>query len=118
MQIQRILVALFLFLAIPLVQAEKPSTDESKPADQEESHGAHAHDDHADHGAGLTPHAPVIFKLGPIQITNSMFVTIIVGLGIILVAQLATRNVKLIPSGLQNFVAGDSYRDFFARGIS
>ncbi len=107
MQIQRILVALFLFLAIPLAQAEKPSTDETKPKSQQESHGASAHDDHGDHGdhgAGLTPHAPVIFKWGPIQITNSMFVTIIVGLGIILVAQLATRNVKLIPSGLQNFV--------------
>lgn len=54
--------------------------------------------------AGLSPHAPVVVELGPIKITNSMVVTIIVALGIILVAQLATRNVQLIPSGLQNFV--------------
>ena len=33
-----------------------------------------------------------------------LVVSIIVALGIILVAQLATRNVQLIPSGLQNFV--------------
>lgn len=54
--------------------------------------------------AGLSPDAPVVVELGPIKITNSMVVTIIVALGIILVAQLATRNVQLIPSGLQNFV--------------
>ena len=54
--------------------------------------------------AGLSPDAPVVVELGPIKITNSMVGTIIVALGIILVAQLATRNVQLIPSGLQNFV--------------
>ena len=54
--------------------------------------------------AGLSPDAPVVVELGPVKITNSMVVTIIVALGIILVAQLATRNVQLIPSGLQNFV--------------
>ena len=54
--------------------------------------------------AGLSPDAPVVVDLGPLKITNSMVVTIIVALGIILVAQLATRNVQLIPSGLQNFV--------------
>ena len=37
-------------------------------------------------------------------ITNSMVVTWIVALGLILVAQIATKKPKLVPSGLQNFV--------------
>jgi F-type H+-transporting ATPase subunit a len=107
MQMQRILVALFLFLAIPLALAEKPSSDENKSVSHEEGHSASTHgehDEHAEHTEGLSANAPVIFELGPLQITNSMFVTMIVALVIILVAQLATRNVQLIPSGLQNFV--------------
>ena len=104
---QRILVALFLFLAIPLALADKPSSDENTPVSQEEGHSASAHgedNEHAEHAEGLSANAPVIFKLGPLQITNSMFVTMIVALGIIIVAQLATRKVQLIPAGLQNFV--------------
>ena len=37
-------------------------------------------------------------------ITNSMVVTWIVALGLILVAQIATKKPKLVPSGLQNLV--------------
>ena len=113
MQMQRILVALFLFLAIPLALADKNKTGSHKEGDLAPTH--------AERGEGLSPHAPVLFygigghaptdkndpstaKYGPLAMTNSMLVTIIVALGIILVAQLATRNVKLIPSGLQNFV--------------
>jgi len=36
-------------------------------------------------------------------VTNSMIVTWIVGLGLIVFAQLATRNMKEVPSGAQNF---------------
>lgn len=36
-------------------------------------------------------------------ITNSMVVTWIVAVGLIILAQLATRNIKPVPSGLQNF---------------
>jgi F-type H+-transporting ATPase subunit a len=36
-------------------------------------------------------------------ITNSMVVTWIVAAGLIILAQLATRNIKPVPSGLQNF---------------
>ncbi|MDC0218380.1 F0F1 ATP synthase subunit A [Verrucomicrobia bacterium] len=107
MQMQRILVALFLFLAIPLAQAEKPSSDENKSESHEAGHSASTHgddDEHAGHAEGLSANAPVIFKLGPLQITNSMFVTMIVALGIIIIAQMATSNIQLIPSGLQNFV--------------
>jgi F-type H+-transporting ATPase subunit a len=52
---------------------------------------------------GLPPAAVKVFHLGPLAITNSMVITWIVALGLIAFAQLATRNVQLIPSGLQNF---------------
>jgi F-type H+-transporting ATPase subunit a len=52
---------------------------------------------------GLPPAAPV-FDLGPIQFTSSMVVTWVVAALLILLAQLATRNVQLVPQGLQNFV--------------
>ena len=52
----------------------------------------------------LPLHAEEIFHIGPIVITNSMFMVWIVAAFIIVVAQLATRSIKLIPSGLQNFV--------------
>ncbi len=57
---------------------------------------------HAEHH-GLTPDAPV-FQVGPVQFTNSMLVTWIVAALLILVAQLATRKVQMVPTGLQNFV--------------
>ncbi len=52
---------------------------------------------------GLPPAAPV-FQVGPILFTSSMLVTWIVAAVLILVAQLATRKVRLVPQGLQNFV--------------
>ena len=52
---------------------------------------------------GLTPKAPV-FNLGPLQFTSSTVITWIVAALLIVLAQLSTRKVELIPSGLQNFV--------------
>lgn len=57
---------------------------------------------------GAHDHLPVnaeeIFRVGPFIISNSMLMIWIVAAVIILVAQLATRNIQMIPSGLQNFV--------------
>src|SRR6266496_2143904 len=44
-----------------------------------------------------------IFEIGKFAITNSMLVTWIVAAGIIVFAQIATQNIKPIPSGIQNF---------------
>ncbi len=44
-----------------------------------------------------------LVHIGKFAITNSMLVTWIVAAGIIVFAQLATRKIKPIPSGLQNF---------------
>jgi F-type H+-transporting ATPase subunit a len=48
--------------------------------------------------------APVLLKVGPVPVTNSMVVTWIVAIGIIVFAQVATRNMKEVPDGEQNFV--------------
>jgi F-type H+-transporting ATPase subunit a len=44
-----------------------------------------------------------LVHIGKFAITNSMLVTWIVAAGIIVLAQLATRNIKPVPSGAQNF---------------
>jgi F-type H+-transporting ATPase subunit a len=44
-----------------------------------------------------------LVHIGKFAITNSMLVTWIVAAGIIVFAQLATRRIKPIPSGIQNF---------------
>jgi F-type H+-transporting ATPase subunit a len=45
----------------------------------------------------------VLFQIGKLAITNSMLVTWIVAAGIIVCAQAATRTIKSVPSGAQNF---------------
>lgn len=45
----------------------------------------------------------MIFHIGKFTVTNSMLVTWIVAAGIIFFAQSATRNIKQIPTGKQNF---------------
>lgn len=52
---------------------------------------------------GLPPGAADIGHLGPLPITNSMLVTWIVALFLILFARFATRQMAAVPSGAQNF---------------
>jgi F-type H+-transporting ATPase subunit a len=52
---------------------------------------------------GLPPAAPTIFNIGPFPVTNSMLVTWIVAIGVIVFAQYATREMKEVPDGAQNF---------------
>ena len=51
---------------------------------------------------GMTLNAPR-FQLGPVMVTNSMLVTWIVAIGIIVFARLSTREMKWVPEGAQNF---------------
>lgn len=53
-------------------------------------------------GAGLPTAAPS-FKIGPLEVNNSMILTWAVALGLIIFAQIATRNIKQVPEGAQNF---------------
>jgi F-type H+-transporting ATPase subunit a len=52
----------------------------------------------------LPAYAEEIFHLGPFVVTNSMLMVWIVAAFIIVVAQLSTRSLKLVPTGLQNVV--------------
>ncbi|MBM3823166.1 MAG: F0F1 ATP synthase subunit A [Verrucomicrobia bacterium] len=51
---------------------------------------------------GLPPDAPRI-KLGPFTVTNSMILTWVVAVFLIVFAQMATRNIQAVPAGAQNF---------------
>jgi F-type H+-transporting ATPase subunit a len=63
----------------------------------------------AEHGAAAAEHEGLplkpteIGRIGPFPITNSMVVTWIVALALIIFAQVATRNIKAVPDGAQNF---------------
>ena len=52
---------------------------------------------------GIPAHAVEIGRIGSFPITNSMIVTWAVALGLIIFAQIATRKMKDVPSGAQNF---------------
>src|SRR6266576_4987339 len=52
---------------------------------------------------GLPSAAVRLFNVGPLPVTNSMLVTWIVALGLIIFAQAAMRNVQVVPGGAQNF---------------
>ena len=58
-------------------------------------------------GAEVEPAVPLkpaeLVRIGKFAITNSMLVTWIVAAAIIVFAQLATRKIKAVPSGAQNF---------------
>lgn len=47
--------------------------------------------------------SPALFKVGPLVVTSSILVTWLVAIAIIVFAQFATRNIKEIPDGAQNF---------------
>jgi F-type H+-transporting ATPase subunit a len=52
---------------------------------------------------GLTQGANEIVRLFGLPITNSMVVTWITALGLIVLARIATRHIEAVPSGIQNF---------------
>jgi len=52
---------------------------------------------------GLSEAAVPLFNLGPLPVTNSMVVTWVVALGLIGFARYATRQIRPVPDGAQNF---------------
>lgn len=51
----------------------------------------------------LSLKAVPLFQIGDFSVTNSMLVSWVVALGVIIFAQLATRKIRTIPGGAQNF---------------
>jgi F-type H+-transporting ATPase subunit a len=76
------------------------------------SHGAEA--GHESGVPGLPSAAPVLLDLGFLKITNAMVYTWAVAIALIAFAQAATRNIRAVPEGLQNFWEWivESLRDF------
>jgi F-type H+-transporting ATPase subunit a len=81
-----------------LSMVARAADDDVPHVDAAAPHGEHAEHEHH----GLTPDAPLI-DLGIFKVTNSMIVTWIVAIGIIAFAQYATRRIKDVPEGAQNF---------------
>ena len=92
-------------MPIPALFAASETSGTSAESSQNHSTKAHSDEDsHAGGHHGLPPNAVILKKIGPFAITNSMVVTWIVAFGLIAFAQIATKNAKLVPTGLQNFV--------------
>ena len=100
------IIAFFLvFASVSGFAAESHGEDtHSASAEDVAAHVEHGDDEHAEGGHhGLPPNAVPLFKIGPFWVTNSMIATWIVAALIILMSQLAAKDAKLIPSGMQNF---------------
>jgi F-type H+-transporting ATPase subunit a len=104
-----IFAAVFLFIAAFSMNAANPVHPESGAETLENTNhavtSAHAADAaHAEHEQHTLPLHPVeVFNIAGFPITNSIVVTWIVALTLIVFAQIATRNIKRIPEGAQNF---------------
>jgi F-type H+-transporting ATPase subunit a len=108
MRLIKFILTAVLFVALPGMVLGVATTPETNPGAAhvatEAAPTSHAAEPtaHAEHH-GLPANAVKVFNLGPLPITNSMVVTILVTLGIVIFAQLVSRNVTAIPGGLQNF---------------
>lgn len=101
MQIFRILLVVAAFCVLPLssLSAEHGAANHATAA---AAHGDATKAPAAEHH-GLPLYAVPVFKIGGFHITNSMMVSWVVALFLIVFAQMATRNIKRVPQGAQNF---------------
>jgi F-type H+-transporting ATPase subunit a len=104
--------ALLLFLAIfaGLGTGVLFAQDASSPPPSATSSGSAGKSNQAENAArpeleeeGLTQEANEIARLFGLPITNSMIVTWITALGLIVLARIATRHIQPVPTGIQNF---------------
>jgi F-type H+-transporting ATPase subunit a len=79
-------------VSVPAFAAEGPA----HPATVEAAHGAEAHQ-------GLPTASPEVFHIGPLPVTSSMIGTWIVAIAVLLFARYATKQMKEVPDGAQNF---------------
>ncbi len=86
------------FLLILLVAAFFAGAGFATPAFGAETAHAPAAEEHH-----LPLKPDILFSVGPLAVTNSMVVTWVVALGLLICAQLATRKITPVPTGLQNF---------------
>ncbi len=65
---------------------------------------AHQTTEHTDSAHEIVLAPETLFNIGPLPVTNTLFVSWIVMAFLITLAILSTRKIKAVPSGLQNFV--------------
>lgn len=108
MRFLRLFLAVLLIAGAPMVGmcAEEPvASAATNAADHGHAEGAAGHDATEGHGEhhGLPANPVTVFEFGPIAITNSMIITVLVTVLIVGFAQVVSRNVRPIPRGAQNF---------------
>ena len=96
--LRTILVSLFL---LETALAARGAETELRAAPEKAVEAAKAPGASEEHG--LPPKAVEIGRIGAFPITNSMLVSWLVAVGLIVFAQLATRKMKEVPAGAQNF---------------
>src|ERR1051325_1853059 len=91
-----------LLVSLPL--ASKAADVPEKAAGHAAAAVAHAPEHGGESGEhhGLPAAAPRI-RIGPLSLTNSMIMTWLVALALIVFVQVATKNIKSVPEGAQNF---------------
>ncbi len=96
MQVIKAILAALLLAALPLA---------SLAAEAEAAHAAAApgHTEAAAEEHGLPSAAVDLFHVGPLAVTNSMLVSWVVAIALIVFAQIATRQIRAVPTGAQNF---------------
>lgn len=90
------LLLLALTSAEVVLGADDSSSTSVAPAASPVSHASDAHH-------GLPSAAPDVARIGPLPVSNSMVMTWLVAAAIILFARRATRKIKDVPEGAQNF---------------
>jgi len=90
--------------AVPAAVGEAAQSASAAVGEAAKAVGEAAADHGEHHAEGLPAYAPVLVDLGFFKITNSMVVTWIVAIFLIVGAQMATSKLQRVPSGLQNFV--------------
>lgn len=104
MRTLHIIFAVALMLVAPMVGlAAEGAAAVHVPAEGATNAVAKAHDSHEGGEHHSLPTAAPQIQLGPLVVTNSMILTWIVAIGIILFARVATKNIQQVPQGAQNF---------------
>jgi len=115
MRLLKIILAAVLFVTLPVVLVRaaagevataqkdvKAAAGEAEHVAKEAAHDIEHAAARAEESHGLPPDAPRI-KVGPFHVTNSMILTWGIAIFIIVFAQMATRSIKAVPEGAQNF---------------
>ncbi len=98
-----VMLAVAAMVALPLSGWAADAAHDATAAAGQAGEAAHRADTHGGGEHHGLPTAAPQFHLGPLIVTNSMILTWIVAIGIIVFARVATKNIQQVPAGAQNF---------------